>query len=196
MASATRPVTILTWNVHGLGEKCKCDNIWLMLPSYLPAITCFQETLPQHIDTFKAATFLPHLLASSFAFSPSSDASRGILTAWNPNFLTLTASSSQHFSLTTTFTATATNLSFTVTNCYGPCDHADKLEFLEDLALVHSSVAGAWLLLGNFNIIRLPEERSNGNFDTSEAATFNSAIDAMALQVILLLDWRFTWSNH
>lgn len=61
---------------------------------------------------------------------------------------------------------------------------------------VHSSVTGTWVLFGDFNLIRAPEECSSANFDHLEAEAFNGAIDVMALQEIPLLDRQFTWSNH
>ena len=50
--------------------------------------------------------------------------------------------------------------------------------------------------LGDFNITRGPEERSNDNFNAGEAALFNEAIDDIELVEVLLQDRRFTWSNR
>jgi hypothetical protein len=50
--------------------------------------------------------------------------------------------------------------------------------------------------LGDFSYTRTPEERSNANFNHREAEAFNSVIDAMGCQEILLQDRRFTLSNH
>ncbi|CAO2150038.1 unnamed protein product [Urochloa humidicola] len=196
MVNPSRPVSILTWNVRGLGDKSKCSNVRLAFPTASPTIACLQETKLQAIDQFKAATFLPHRLASSFAFQPSVGASGGVLTAWDPSMLQLTSSTAHRFSLTTTLAATSTNLAFTVTNCYGPCEDSLKAEFLLELALVEASVQGPWLLLGDFNMIRLPEERSNGNFDQAKAAMFNDAKGPLVQLELPLLDRLFTWSNH
>jgi hypothetical protein len=89
----------------------------------------------------------------------------------------LTASTIHRFTLTTSLTTTATDLSFTVTNCYGPCDHSDKQDFLAELLQVRLSVSGAWLLLGDFNLTCCPEDRSNGNFNIVEVGLFNDTIE-------------------
>ncbi|CAO2037441.1 unnamed protein product [Urochloa humidicola] len=196
MANAFRPVTILSWNVRGLGDKIKCNNVRLAIPDPPPSIICLQETKLQHIDRFKVASFLPARLASSYTFQPSDVASGGIITAWEPSLFSLVSSSFQLYTLTTTFQATTTNLAFTLTNCYGPCHHPDKPLFLNELISLQASISGIWSVLGDFNLIRAPEEKSNNNFDAHEAGHFNGAIDTLALQEVPLLDRRFTWSNH
>ena len=61
---------------------------------------------------------------------------------------------------------------------------------------LQSSLSDAWVVLGDFNLIRSPDDRSNGNFNHQEAGWFNDAIEAMDLQELPLLDRRFTWSNR
>jgi len=63
-------------------------------------------------------------------------------------------------------------------------------------SLIHAGIQGAWVDLGDFNITRGPEERSNDNFNAGEAALFNEAIDDIELVEVLLQDQRFTWSNR
>jgi hypothetical protein len=52
-----------------------------------------------------------------------------------------------------------------------------------------------WLILGDFNIARSPDDRSNENFDVRAADLLNAFIDDLELQELPLLDRRFTWSN-
>ncbi|CAN6293304.1 unnamed protein product [Urochloa humidicola] len=195
MDNPTRPLSILSWNVRGLGDRKKCNDVRLAIFSP-PTVLCFQETKLTAVNTFKAASFLPHALASSYSFQPSIRASGGVLTTWDPSLLIQTSSIARQYTLTSAFQSTTTELAFTVTNCYAPCDAADKVFFLQELADVCQSITGAWILLGDFNMTRSPEERSNDNFDQAEAAVFNTAIDSMELQELPLLDRRFTWSNH
>lgn len=132
----------------------------------------------------------------TYNFNPSISAFGGILTAWNPNHLSLTSSSTSAHTLTSTFQSTANCSTFIVMNCYGPCAHQDKQAFLDELTSLSSSISGAWIVLGDFNLVRSPGERSNDNFDIHEADWFNSMIDDLALLEVPLLDRRFTWSNH
>ncbi|CAN6343421.1 unnamed protein product [Urochloa humidicola] len=151
MDNPTRPLSILSWNVRGLGDRLKCNNVRLAIHTH-PTLVCFQETKLTSIDNFKAATFLPQPLASSFTYLPSLGASGGVLTAWDLAVLSLTSSTLHQYSLTTTFQATAFDLAFTVTNCYAPCLPAEKPSFLQELSTVSSLVCGAWVLLGDFNM--------------------------------------------
>jgi hypothetical protein len=54
---------------------------------------------------------------------------------------------------------------------------------------------GPWLVAGDFNIARWPDDRNGGVFDANLAASFNTVIDELLLQELPLSDRRFTWSN-
>ena len=86
--------------------------------------------------------------------------------------------------------------SFSVTNVYGPCDHASKLCFLDSLRSLADSVHGPWIILGDFNLIRFPHEKSNDNFNNTEADWFNDFINTLCFQDIPLLDRLYTWANN
>jgi exonuclease III len=113
------------WNVRGLGQRRKRDNVRAAIDSFLPAILCLQETKLNDISTFQASSFLPPSLCS-FIFKPSIGASGGILTAWNDSVLELIHQSVDKFSITSTFSFRADNLVFSIVNVYGPCTHCTK----------------------------------------------------------------------
>lgn len=196
MDACLKSLSVLSWNVRGLGDRGKCTDVRLALPSPAPSILCLQETKLEDINQFKVASFLPFPRAASYTFKPSLGASGGLLTAWDANLLRHTSSVNHQFTITSTFHVAATDLQFTITNCYGPCSHADKPTFLDELMMLSSMISGPWLLLGEFNLVRLPFEKSSANFDAVEAAWFDSTINSMALQELPLLDRWFTWSNH
>lgn len=72
------------------------------------------------------------------------------------------------------------------------------LSFLAELEeeASHIDALTPWVLLGDFNLICDPSEKSNDNFDHLAASDFNDAIRRVALQEIPLLDRLFTWSNR
>ena len=55
------------------------------------------------------------------------------------------------------------DVSFSITIVYGPCDHGSKQCFLD-------SVHGPWIIIGDFNLIRFPNEKS------SDKANFNGSV--------------------
>lgn len=158
-------------------------------------ISVLQETKLQDVSHFKALSFLPQS-TQHFNFKPSIGASGGILTAWRHSSVEQISHSEDEYSITTLFSHQAMNVSFYVTNVYGPCEHAHKPLFLDSLSTIADSISGPWVILGDFNLLRDPSEKSNENFDATEADWFNSFINALGLQDIPLLDRLYTWSNN
>jgi hypothetical protein len=87
------------------------------------------------------------------------------------------------------------NLTFSLINVYGPCVHALKADFLTSLEHIFASLSGPVALMGDFNLIWAPRDKSNNNFNASEAALFNDFINNLGLLEIPLLDSQFMWSN-
>jgi hypothetical protein len=100
------------------------------------------------------------------------------------------------FSITTTFSLRSENLVFTVINVYGPCVHVLKPSFLSSIEQIFASLLGPVAIVGDFNLVRSPRDKSNGNINSSEAASFNGFINNLGLLEIPLLDRQFTWSNQ
>lgn len=166
------------------------------LHSTLPSIIRFQETKLTNINSLKAASLLPALHANSFTYLGSAGASGGLLCAWDASFITMERSVNHEFSMTTIFKLDASGTTIAVTNCYGPCTHGEKGPFLDELWHIHTNINSLWVVLQDFNLVRLPEERSNDSFNSLEAAMFNEAIDDLELVEIPLNDRCFNWSNH
>jgi hypothetical protein len=51
------------------------------------------------------------------------------------------------------------------------------------------------MVLGDFNLIRSPENRNKPGGDISEMFKFNSVISALGLNEVNLMGRKFTWSN-
>jgi exonuclease III len=173
----------------------KRDDVRAAIEQNTPSVLLLQETKLNDISSFLASSFLPPKIRS-FVFKPSDGASGGITTAWDDGCLKLSHHSVDDFSVTTTFSCRADNLSFTIINVYGPCLHDKKQDFLNSLALLYSSISGPTAIMGDFNLIRSPRDKSNGNFNSSEATLFNDFINNLGLMEIPLLDRQFTWSNQ
>jgi hypothetical protein len=73
-------------------------------------------------------------------------------------------------------TCNATNLDFTITNTYGPSDHAGSLPFLPNLQDLTPLISGPWILLGDFNLVRCAADKNNGQFNVPLVAAFNESI--------------------
>jgi exonuclease III len=183
------------WNVRGLGGRQKRDDVKAAVDCNTPSVLCFQETKLADISSFTASSFLPPSLRS-FVFKPSVGASGGIITAWDDRLLELTHHSIDEFSISTTFSHRSDDLVFTLVNVYGPCIHTLKPSFLTSLEHIFPSFSGPVAFLGDFNLMRSPRDKSNGNFNAAEATSFNYFINNLGLLEIPLLDRQFTWSNQ
>ncbi|PNT66278.1 hypothetical protein BRADI_3g09534v3 [Brachypodium distachyon] len=144
---------------------------------------------------------LLELAADSRAPLPAADitllaSSCGLLTAWDDGEWVCSSCSLGSFCITCSFQSRVSDLALSVTNVYGPCDPADKPSFLDELVQTGQSVSGPWAILGDFNLILRPSERSNANFNFVDAAAFTDTINSFDLQELPLLGRSFTWSNQ
>ncbi|XP_073353968.1 uncharacterized protein [Aegilops tauschii subsp. strangulata] len=57
------------------------------------------------------------------------------------------------------------------------------------------SIDGARLIVGDFNLIRLPREKNNDRFDAGRASAFNAMINALAWLELPFSDRLYTWSS-
>jgi len=160
-----------------------------------PSILCLQETKLSDINNFKAKTFLPLPLANSFAFNPADGTRGGVRTAWNAALWDVSATLNHQYSITTSFRSTVSDYSITITNIYAPSDHRLSRAFLAELFTISPVISGPWLLIGDFNLVRSPAEKSNGLVNQSLVNAFNDTIQQLAAIEIPLLGRTFTWSN-
>lgn len=65
-----KSLSVVSWNVRGLGETEKCDELKLAFPPAL-SLVCLQETKLQTITPLKERSFLPASFANSFVFMPA-----------------------------------------------------------------------------------------------------------------------------
>ena len=169
MASRVQTMSFLFWNVQGLGDTDKCGLVRDSISAAAPAVACLQESKLATLDGHKARSFLP--VALSEFLSKDADGTRGgVITAWDPRLLTLVDSTRSRFSLTTSFVSAVLDIAFSITNVYAPADHSLTGGFVADMHDLSPSIQGPRLIVGDFNLIRLPREKNNDRFDAARAA--------------------------
>lgn len=157
-------------------------------------IVCVQEIKKEGFDS----AFLRKILPPSFddlLYVPSVGASGGILVAWKSQFFSGNFLSSNGFSLAVQFTSKIDESTFTMINVYGPCVHDGKVEFTNWLKNLQILDDEDWIILGDFNLYRHPENRNRQGADINEMFLFNNAISRLGQSEILLQGKKFTWSN-
>jgi exonuclease III len=145
----------------------KYDIIKETLLNHPSDIAMFQETKLSNINHFKSISFLTSSL-QNFISVDASNASRGILTAWNSSNLKLLSTLSKHYSISTKFESESNGMTFWVTNVYGPNLEEDRPSFFQELKNVKDHIQGPWLIAGDFNSICSPLERSTLHMSPNE----------------------------
>jgi exonuclease III len=85
---------------------------------------------------------------------------------------------------------------FNLISVYGPAQVDQKSNFLSEVVRVCSKEASPIIIGGDFNIIRRPDEKSNGNYNDRWPFLFNAVIDTLNLRELELSGRSFTWANH
>ena len=83
-----------------------------------------------------------------------------------------------------------------LTNIYGPASSPQKMGFITWLMNFDTSDFDDWVLGGDFNLIRYPENRNKPGGDQTEMNLFNEAISDLDLVDIPFSGRNYTWSNR
>ncbi|XP_071685441.1 uncharacterized protein [Lolium perenne] len=135
--------------------------------------------------------------ASNFIFKPAAGTRGGILIACSDDFaVVLDPLASCDFFITGTITDRSNGSSWSMTAVYGPQEDSDKIIFLQELRRIKTMVLPEWIILGDFNLIKSVDEKSNSNINIRMMGRFRRTIDELELKEIHLNGRRFTWSNE
>lgn len=83
-----RNFTILSWNVHSLGQSDKCVVVRDNIAKNYPQLICLEETKLVTIDDCTFCSFIPSNL-DAYRVSPADGSFGGLLTAWFLNLFTI-----------------------------------------------------------------------------------------------------------
>lgn len=131
-----------------------------------------------------------------FLFAPSVGASGGLLVAWKSTFLAGSLKLANSMATAVDFISRHNDSTWSLLNVYGPCTSEGKRESITWLKGIDINIFEEdWIILGDFNLYRYPENRNRDGADYNEMFLFNSAIGHLGLTEIPMQGKRFTWSN-
>ena len=81
----------------------------------------------------------------------------------------------------------------TFTVVYGPTLRRDRESFSEELGAIKGLWNGPWCVVGDFNAILSPEERSRGGSLNSNMRRFLKVIEDLELKDLPMVGGPFTW---
>lgn len=131
----------------------------------------------------------------AFEFLPSNGASGGILIAWKSMLFDGEKIFSNDYAISVQFCSKHDSTAWILTCVYGPCTAEGKTSFLNWFKKIVMPDNLDWIILGDFNLIRKPEDRNKPGGDLTDMFRFNSAISTLGLNEVNLQGRKFTWSN-
>lgn len=93
------------------------------------------------------------------------------------------------------FTSRFTEDTWILTNVYGPSTHEGKRDFVSWFKNIQMPDQVDSLIVGDFNLMRSPENRNRPGGDVTEMFLFNEAISAPRLVELPLHGRKYTWTN-
>lgn len=99
------------------------------------------------------------------------------------------------FAQTIEFQCLLSGENWLLTNIYAPRTSDGKIAFLNWFKGISMPDDIRWLIVGDFNLIRSPDNRNKPGDNVQEMIKFNEAISRLRLHEIPLKCCRFTWTN-
>ncbi|WVZ88110.1 hypothetical protein U9M48_034662 [Paspalum notatum var. saurae] len=185
---------IISWNVRGLNSRARRDNVRTLVDSVRADIVCLQETKVESVDCGLVFSMLGMNFVD-FAYLPAVGASGGVLIAARGPGTILSDVLLGCFSITVRV-STYLGESWGLTCVYGPQDEREKELFLEELSAARDICAGAWIVLGDFNLILEAADKSNDRINRRTMRLFRQWVGELELQDLHLHGRTYTWSNE
>jgi hypothetical protein len=114
---------------------------------------------------------------------------------WTPTLFDGSLISANAYSIIVKFPCALSGNRFHLTNIYGPCASYEKASFIYCLFNFDTSSFEDWILAGDFNLMRSPENRNRPGGNISDMLLFNDIIQHLDLAEISVVGRSFTWSN-
>lgn len=183
---------ILSWNVNGLGNVSKRNQVREVIGIVDPDIVMIQETKLEEVDRF-----LVHGVWDSrfkgWEFMPSVGFSGGLLMAWDTRVATKVDILVGSFSLSVLLDFKDRGC-WLVTNVYGPTDPRLRGCLWEELSFTYGMCNPHWCVGSNFNVVRFPEERLGVSRINASMRGFDKFIRDCGLKDLPLSNAQFIWS--
>lgn len=127
---------------------------------------------------------------------PSVGSSGGIIVCWDSSILNKVDSFIREFSLSILFQDRTSDVTWTLTSVYGPCDESRKIGFLAEIESLNCWWNNRWCICGDVNFIRFPHEKTGVTRFTPFMSKFSDCISSLDLVDLPLSGAEFTWSNR
>lgn len=186
---------IASWNIRGFNHPLKQNGAKLLIHSNQIDVVAILETKS---NISKVQKFINNKL-KGWKFVDNSDCAHGgrIFVLWNPALVDLVLLQKQgqvvHCLVNCRISSTTMRVSF----IYAANSLVIRRDLWQNLLEYGEQLEEPWLILGDFNNILNPEERSNGrNVSPYETRNFGDCCSSLGLSDLHSVGMFFTWSNN
>lgn len=172
----------ISGNLSGTRSQSNCD------------IISIHEMKRSNFDLPYIKKFCPRSF-DDFCYLPSVGASGGILVVWKSSIFIGTEIFQNNFAISVEFSSRLNNDTWVLTSVYGPCDTEGREIFMNWFGNIQVPDDMDWLIVGDFNLIRKPEDRNRPGENMGDMLMFNDAISSLGIMEIPLHGRKFTWTN-
>ncbi|XP_059443283.1 uncharacterized protein LOC132175345 [Corylus avellana] len=184
---------VLAWNSRGLARAPTIRALRALIRTHRPDLIFLSET---KVASARFQPSLFHLGFSGWLEIPPVGLKGGLFVTWKhgieiePVRLDRSCISCLVFS-------DPSHCPWLFSFIYAPHIAERQLVFWSELTNLGNSFGGAWLLLGDFNSVLSPSEKSGGRgFGSSSQNDFLDFVQSNALIDLGFVGNKFTWSNH
>lgn len=186
-------VNILSWNIRGLGSSIKKRALKEILYHNQIDIVGIQET---KLESFSSRTL--NALSNTvthWTTKSSNGASGGLLLGINESKFWILNTWIMDFSITVHLKNKFENFEWLFTIVYGPVQYSLRNNFLSEIQSISILGPSAWLICGDFNLIRNRAEKQGPSYNFILSNRFNNLIANLNLIDYHLTDRKFTWAR-
>ena len=180
------------WNIRGLNKVGRK----LMLSSFMRSYHLdFVGVIETKKESFEGS-FLKSFTGNtpfSWNYLPAVGSAGGVLVGFNSDLFNVVMQGSFKFLLNCLVTDKKSNFTWRCIVVYGSPYEEGKQEFLDELDKVLMGWHGPTLVGGDFNLVRVASDKSNGVINSKWAGLFNSWVNKWALLELNDRSKTFTW---
>lgn len=186
-------LVITSWNIRGLGNDIARDNVRHLIKETNTNVLLIQESKCQdwsnnHLSFIWDSSFHSWIAVNAVGFSG------GMLMSWDSGLLSLSEKFRSHHILWCRGMIKNHNKPINIANIHGPHKEKDKVSFWMQLRhLVELYNEEAICIMGDFNRIRVKEDKEGCIYQDKDSKRFNSFIEDMGLFEVRGENFTFTW---
>ena len=185
----------LFWNIRGFGARGRRDQLKDLVRSKNVEFTGLVETIKSSFSSNELSV-IAGIDRFHWNYVASAGHSGGLLLGAKKDTFDFVAFDHGIFWASMVVSLRSLNSLLEIMVVYGPANHAMSYAFLDELSIKIESCQLPLLIGGDFNLLRVPSDKSSPNFSWPLADAFNAFIRDMAIREIPRVGARFTWTNR